>query len=413
MNLAELERHEGIGYPDKYTYLIENHRLKDSGTYHIGVRACRTNPDPRYFDQKVISSKVFPGDYEFNVWSQGCLFMREQNASDFGHAEYSSDRCVVGSFSNEFMTECMCMHLTSFVGKTSAPGPPGLDFSKMSLKIEDMYAPYTVLLLLWLTYFFILLWSRRNDKKDIAKLGFTPLPDNDPADFYMYELAVQTGMIKGAGTTSRIYFYIVGEMGRSRIHVLEDPYRHILKRDSKDLFLLSTPRSLGRLTSVRFWHDNSGVGARQSWFCDYVALRDVQTGEKFFFMAYRWWSLVHDDGNIDRTIERTQPENMFRFRYMLASNTREKLNDGHLYYSIFARPVESNFTRCQRCSCAMCVILLEFCVSAMYYRQLQNIDDSTTVWVGPIKFNLEEVNQSILKHFSIASFFITHVEMSL
>ena len=39
-------------------------------------------------------------------------------------------------------------------------------------------------------------------------------------------------------------------------------------------------RSLGRLTSVRFWHDNSGVGARQSWFCDYVALRDVQTGEK-------------------------------------------------------------------------------------------------------------------------------------
>ena len=74
------------------------------------------------------------------------------------------------------------------------------------------------------------------------QLGFTPLPDNDSGDYYMYEMAIQTGMVKGAGTKSRIYFYVVGTLGRSRIHILEDPYREILKRNSKDLFLLSTPR---------------------------------------------------------------------------------------------------------------------------------------------------------------------------
>ena len=46
------------------------------------------------------------------------------------------------------------------------------------------------------------------------------------------------------------------------------------------LFFKWSFRSLGRLTGVRLWHDNSGVGDNQNWFCDYVALRDVQTGEK-------------------------------------------------------------------------------------------------------------------------------------
>ena len=57
---------------------------------------------------------------------------------------------------------------------------------------------------------------------------------------------------------------------------------------------------------------------------------------------------MNEDGLIDRTIERTEPENMKQFRYMFAAKAREKLNDGHLYYSIFARPVESHFTRFQR-----------------------------------------------------------------
>ncbi|XP_063710414.1 uncharacterized protein LOC134838971 isoform X2 [Symsagittifera roscoffensis] len=392
---SEQRRHEGVEYPDQYTYMIENHLLEDSGTYHIGVRPCRKNFDYFYFDQETISNKVFSSDFEFNVWSQGCYFM-EDDASKSSPKDYSTRGCVVGSMSNKYGTECMCMHLTAFAGSTLAPAPPALDFSAMSFKFEDMYPVYCVLLLLWMVYILLMLWSRRKDRQDIAKLGFTPLPDNDPADFYMYELAIQTGMLKGAGTTSRIYFYVVGELGRSRIHVVEDPYREILKRNNKDLFLLSTPRSLGRLSSVRLWHDNSGVGSDQSWFCDYIALRDTQTGEKTFFMAYRWWSLVHEDGSIDRTIERTEPENMKKFRYMFASKTREKLNDGHLYYSIFARPVESHFTRCQRCSCAMCVLLLEFCVSAVYYQTKQSVDDSSTVWVGPIKFNIAELGVSFM-----------------
>ncbi|XP_063725907.1 uncharacterized protein LOC134853881 [Symsagittifera roscoffensis] len=396
LSRAEGRRHEGEQYPDQNVYMIENHLVRDSGTYWFGIRPCRKNFDWDYFDTPVISNKVFAADFEFNIWTQGCLFMEESdpNNPDASH-DYKSRGCVVGSLSNEYVTECMCMHLTSFAGSL-APMPPALDFSAMSFKFEDMYPVYILLFSLWAVYLLIMMWARRQDKKDIAKLGFTPLPDNDPQDYYTYEMAIQTGMVQGAGTKSKVYFYLVGDQGRSRIHVVEDPYRRIMKRDSKDLFLLTTPTSLGKLTSVRLWHDNSAVGSDQNWFCDYVAFRDVQTGEKTFFMAYRWWSLVNEDGLIDRTIERTEPENMKQFRYMFAAKAREKLNDGHLYYSIFARPVESHFTRCQRCSCAMCILLLEFCVSAMYYQSRQSVDESSTVWVGPIKFNLAEMGVSLM-----------------
>ncbi|XP_075248551.1 uncharacterized protein LOC142341475 [Convolutriloba macropyga] len=390
---SERIRHEGVRYPDFNVYVIENHRLKDSGTYHIGIRTCRENFDENYFDTPIITNKVFAADFDLNVWTQGCRAIGEPGSGK--EEQYESRGCIVGSLSCSTMTECICMHLTSFAGSV-APLPPALDFSAMSYDFADMYPAYIVVFTLWCTYILLMIYARRQDRVDIAKLGFTPLPDNDPQDYYMYEMAVQTGMVTGAGTKSKVYFYLAGEQARSRIHVIQDPYRRILKRNSKDLFLLATPKSLGKLTSVRIWHDNSAVGQEQNWYCDYVAFRDVQSGEKTFFMAYRWWSLVNDDGSIDRTIDRTEPENMKQFRYMFAAKAREKLNDGHLYYSIFARPVESNFTRCQRCSCAMCILLLEFSVSAMYYQMQQSIDDSTAVWVGPIKFNLQELGVSLM-----------------
>ena len=70
-------------------------------------------------------------------------------------------------------------------------------------------------------------------------------------------MAIQTGMVKGAGTKSKLYFYVVGDLGRSRIHVVEDPYRSILKRDSKDLFLLSTPKYV-LLNGLQNFIDNTG-----------------------------------------------------------------------------------------------------------------------------------------------------------
>jgi len=46
-------------------------------------------------------------------------------------------------------------------------------------------------------------------------------------------------------------------------------------------FILSTEESLGPLTFLRIWHDNSGHGKLKGWFLDQIQVTDLQTGEKY------------------------------------------------------------------------------------------------------------------------------------
>ena len=87
--ILEKKRHEGEQYPDANVFMIENHRLRDTGKYFIGIRPCRKNFDWDYFDTDIISNKVFPSDFEFNFWTQSCMAMSE-NGKD-----YETRGCVV------------------------------------------------------------------------------------------------------------------------------------------------------------------------------------------------------------------------------------------------------------------------------------------------------------------------------
>ena len=47
---------------------------------------------------------------------------------------------------------------------------------------------------------------------------------------------------------------------------------------------------------MRVWHDNTGNGTKQSWYLQYIAVRDLQTRERFYFICNEWFSLVEGDG---------------------------------------------------------------------------------------------------------------------
>ncbi len=57
-------------------------------------------------------------------------------------------------------------------------------------------------------------------------------------------------------------------------------------------------RSLGLLNYLRLWHDNTGHGQSASWFLKYIIVRDLQTMEKFHFIAQRWFAVEKDDGKV-------------------------------------------------------------------------------------------------------------------
>ena len=56
--------------------------------------------------------------------------------------------------------------------------------------------------------------------------------------------------------------------------------------------------SLGLLNCIRIWHDNSGPGSSASWFLKYIIVRDLQTMEKFHFIAQRWFAVEKEDGKV-------------------------------------------------------------------------------------------------------------------
>lgn len=55
-------------------------------------------------------------------------------------------------------------------------------------------------------------------------------------------------------------------------------------------------QSLGRLTRLNIWHDHSGW--RPSWFFDYIIVRDVISGEKWYFSYRSWLALDRGCGKI-------------------------------------------------------------------------------------------------------------------
>ena len=53
---------------------------------------------------------------------------------------------------------------------------------------------------------------------------------------------------------------------------------------------------------MRLWHDNSGKGKFAGWYLKFIIVRDLQTREKFHFIANRWFAVEEDDGQVIDTI---------------------------------------------------------------------------------------------------------------
>ena len=67
--------------------------------------------------------------------------------------------------------------------------------------------------------------------------------------------------------------------------------------------IIITNRPLGPLTYARVWHDNSGRGKYSSWFLNYIIVTDLQTRERFNFIANQWFAVDEDNGLVSKTSE--------------------------------------------------------------------------------------------------------------
>jgi polycystin 1L2 len=311
--------------------------------------------------------------------------------------QWYSDGCVVGPKTTYAKTFCYCNHLTTF-GSGFAVQPNTIDFAFVFSHASFTQNPtlYVMEMVIAVIYIAGFIWARRQDKKDLQKFGITPLPDNDPCDKYLYEITVSTGLRKNAGTDSKVHFILSGDENETDARTFADEQRKIFRRGATDSFLLAVPRPLGTLHYLKIWHDNSGTGGAASWYLNYINVRDVQTREKYQFIANQWFAVEEGDGQISRCISVSSEDQMVGTEHLFSSKGRRGLSDDHIWFSVFARPARSRFTRLQRLSCCLCLLFTAMLANAMFYGIATS--SSSGVTIGPFSLSGEQVYVGIISN---------------
>lgn len=148
--------------------------------------------------------------------------------------------------------------------------------------------------------------------------------------------------------------------------------------------------SLGSLVFLKIWHDNSGQGRAASWFLKFIIVHDLQTRERFYFICNNWLALDKSDGRIERLLPVATNYQKKQVKYLIEKQTKEKMSDNHLWFSIVARPIQSSFSRTDRLTCAFVLLCLAMLMNIMYYGMASSSTGNQLV-IGPFSLSQAQV----------------------
>ncbi|XP_053465162.1 polycystic kidney disease protein 1-like 2 [Nycticebus coucang] len=384
----------GFGYhPNETSYDAQTHLLPAAAPDEMSTWIL--SPRDLHFGEGVYYLTVVPeADMEpvsgrdltvgITTFLSHCVFWNEVQEM------WDNSGCQVGPRTSLSQTHCLCNHLT-FFGSTFLVMPNAVDVrqtTELFATFEDNPVVVATVGCLCLVYLLAVIWARRKDAQDQAKVKVTVLEDNDPFAQYHYLVTVYTGHRRGAATTSKVTLTLYGLNGESEPHYLSDPDTPVFERGGVDAFLLSTLFPLGELQSLRLWHDNSGD--RPSWYVSRVRVYDLAMDRKWYFLCNSWLSIDVGDCVLDKVFPVATEQDRKQFSHLFFMKTSTGFQDGHIWYSIFSGSAQSNFTRVQRLSCCFSLLLCTMLTSIMFWGIPQDPAEQK-MDLGKIEFTWQEV----------------------
>ncbi|XP_076613401.1 lipoxygenase homology domain-containing protein 1 [Chaetodon auriga] len=116
-----------------------------------------------------------------------------------------------------------------------------------------------------------------------------------------YIIQVKTSDIAVAGTDANVWIIIFGENGDTGTLALKECSKsNKFERKQVDTFRFSDILSLGELSKVRVWHNNTGLAP--GWHLEYIDVKDELMDKTFRFPCDRWLAKNDDDGQIMREL---------------------------------------------------------------------------------------------------------------
>ncbi|KAL7853335.1 hypothetical protein AOLI_G00201790 [Acnodon oligacanthus] len=127
------------------------------------------------------------------------------------------------------------------------------------------------------------------------------IDEEEMVELTIYTISVKTSDAAGAGTDANVWMIIFGENGDTGTLALkESSNTNKFERKQTDTFRFADILSLGELSKIRVWHDNTGPAP--GWHLEYVDVHDDIMGKKFRFQCDRWLAKNEDDGQIMREV---------------------------------------------------------------------------------------------------------------
>ena len=202
-------------------------------------------------------------------------------------------------------------------------------------------------------------------------------------------MAIYTGMWRKCGTSSNVAMKIYGENGESGVIQLSDRYskKQLFARASVNNFIISLPKALGNITKIKIWHDNAG--SNPSWFVSQIIINNAESNFKWYFLCNRWLAVDKHDGEVQAEFDVADKNALSGFKFLFRSRVVSGLGDGHLWLSVATRPPHSPFTRAQRVSCCLAVLMSAMVASAMFYQFGKKQED--TFKLGPLRLSVRQI----------------------
>ncbi|XP_034437184.1 polycystic kidney disease protein 1-like 2 [Hippoglossus hippoglossus] len=374
--------------PPNSAYSKSTTILRPTGRYRwiITSEMLEQTPGIWYVEAGLFNSTWEPGlTLNISTFMSKCLYWHIEREM------WTTEGCQVGEKTTPGRTQCLCNHLTLF-GSSFFVMPNYVDITHTAELFATVSQNFVVLALLCAffgLYLVTLLWACYSDRRALSKRKMTLLEDNHPGAQYNYLISVQTGHRKNAGTTASVTMKLIGTEGESETHTLTDPDKPVFERGAVDMFLLAAPFPMGEVRNLRLQHDNSG--GHPSWYINRVIIIDLQTRHVGHFFCDCWLSADRGDGMTKKTFNAAKSNEIASFRNIFQNRTSTGFRDEHIWVSIVDPPSRSPFTRAQRVSCCMSLLLCTMAINIAFWNIPINEDSPVIFSLGSLQITWQEL----------------------
>lgn len=108
-------------------------------------------------------------------------------------------------------------------------------------------------------------------------------------------------------------------------------------------------------------------------------------------MAGQWLAEDRGECRTDKVITAVPEQDMKEFKQLFSDHTRKNAFDDHIWVSVFSRPTRSNFTRVQRLSVCLAIVMMAMLTSCMWYKTDDTSASNSGIEIGPIKLTYHQV----------------------